>query len=75
MMANNLNYLILTAKVIVGSNSFSMNAESNIYKRPAARVTGMSSRQQVLYLLQKTQKEANWDMENDSDFQDDGNPL
>lgn len=49
-----------------------MNVESNIYKRPAARVTGMSSRQQVLYLMQKTQKEANWDMHNDSDFYDEG---
>ncbi|CDW74666.1 set domain containing protein [Stylonychia lemnae] len=47
-----------------------MNIDNNIYKRPTARVQGMSSRQQVLYLLQKTQKEANWDMENDSDFQD-----
>ena len=32
----------------------------------------MSSRQQVLFLLQKTQKEANWDMENDSDFIEEG---
>ena len=28
----------------------------------------MSSRQQVKYLLQKTQKEAAWDMDNDSDL-------
>lgn len=47
-----------------------MNTENNIYKRPTQRVTGMSSRQQVLFLLQKTQKEANWDMDNDSDFYD-----
>jgi len=30
----------------------------------------MSSRQQILFLMQKTQKEANWDMQNDSDFFD-----
>lgn len=32
------------------------------------RVQGMSSRQQVLFLMQKTQKEANWNMDNDSDL-------
>jgi len=28
----------------------------------------MSSRQQVKYLMQKTQQEAGWDMDNDSDL-------
>ncbi len=47
--------------------------ENNIYKNQRAvtsarGVQGMSSRQQILFLMQKTQKEANWDMENDSDF-------
>jgi hypothetical protein len=50
-----------------------MFIENNIYRRarPNLRgVQGMSSRQQVLFLMQKTQKEANWNMDNDSDFQE-----
>lgn len=47
-----------------------MFVENNIYKKPSMKVGGMSSRQQILFIMQKTQKEANWDMENDSDFHD-----
>ncbi len=36
--------------------------------RPNSRVQGMSSRQQVLFLMHKTQQQANWDMDNDSDL-------
>jgi hypothetical protein len=32
------------------------------------KLLGMSSRQQVKYLMQKTQQEAGWDMDNDSDL-------
>ena len=31
-------------------------------------MTGMSARQQVKFLMQKTKDEANWDMDNDSDL-------
>jgi len=51
-----------------------MEPSQNIYKRPNANVKGMSSRQQILFLMQKTQKEANWDMENDSDINDGKRP-
>lgn len=75
-MANNLNLSIRDKSTIYSAitvnSSFLTNYRSimdnNIYKKPNTRVHGMSSRQQVLFLLQKTQKEANWDMENDSDF-------
>ena len=52
-----------------------MFVENNIYKTGSragtitrGAVSGLSSRQQVLFLMQKTQKEANWNMDNDSDF-------
>jgi hypothetical protein len=52
-----------------------MFVENNIYKSGSRSgnitrggLSGLSSRQQVLFLMQKTQKEANWNMENDSDF-------
>ena len=32
---------------------------------------GMSSRQQVKFIMQKTEQEADWDMDNDSDCKQD----
>lgn len=41
------------------------NEDSNIYsKNLMQKVGSMSSRQQVLFLLEKTMKEADWDMDN-----------
>jgi len=35
-------------------------------------LSGMTSRQQVQFLMQKTQQEADWDMDNDSEIKGSG---
>ena len=52
------------------ADDFGYNHQDQFIRDPGRgnKLLGMSSRQQVKYLMQKTQKEAGWDMDNDSDL-------
>lgn len=52
------------------ADEFGYNQQDQFVRDPGRgnKLLGMSSRQQVKYLMQKTQKEAGWDMDNDSDL-------
>lgn len=53
-------------KGVVSAAGVRENVESRVRN---TRLAGMSYRQQVIYVMQKTQDEANWDVEKDIELQ------